>query len=250
MREIIHTSIMDDDVFLSFVGGDEADVGRKRIGNMYVSASSAHYSNYASRIKFTTDEKGAAHVFFDLTHVTLWDGGSSNPSPRYLGYNGNTTYIYPNGTTEKYDLTEYFKFAIVTEEQKDALIEYTASHWADSGARANNALNTSGYIVKNQAIKIKSAEGRVDNNNHTTTATDAKNIASFYGSCDILLEPNTTYYIWLYSNYDQTFIVIPFLFSGDGNNGQVIVSLDGAYGPHWMESSLYFYANNQWNSIN
>ena len=248
MREIVHTSVVNNNLE-SFVGGDAITSGRKRLGNMYVSASDAHYSNYASRINFTTDEKGAAKISFIIT-CAVWIEYSNTDGDQYLVYdvNGNASHYVRPGET--YSLQDSFKFAIVSEEQKDALVAWTSSHYADSYARANAALDESGYIIKNYPIKVTSAEGQKNNEGDTLTANDAKETAMMSGECEVLLAPNTTYYIWLYSTFDQTFVVRPFAFTGYWDQGQVIVSLDGSYGPHWMESSLYLYANNQWNSIN
>ena len=239
MRELFKVSIVDDEAIISFVGGKAADEGRKRLGNMYVGASNANYSNYASRIKFTTDAKGAAKLSFMVT-CAVWipyenthdDDDSSND--QYLVYDagGNASHYVRPGET--YSLQNSYKFAIVSEEQKDALVAWTSSHYADSYARANAALDESGYIAKNYPIKVTSAEGQVNNRGETLTKYDAQETAMISGECEVLLAPNTTYYIWLYSTFDQTFVVRPFAFTGYWDQGQVIVSLDGAYGPHWM----------------
>lgn len=256
MRELIHTSVRNDN-FRSFTEGAIIESDRRRLGNMYTNKY-----NYASRIQFTTDNQGAAKISFTIT-CAVWipysntHNSDSDPSnsdtsdDEYLIYdaNGNASQYITYGN-QTYSLQNSFKFAIVSEEQKNALTAWTASVYADSQAKADAALDEAGYIIKNCSVRVSTAKGQVNNQGDTLTAADAKETAMMSGECEVLLAPNTTYYIWLYSTFDQTWVVRPFAFTGYWDEGQVIVSIDGAYGPHWMESSLYLYANNQWNSIN
>lgn len=244
MTDLLSTTISDSAIesFISGHSAEEDEENRKRIGNMYTTGS---YGHFITRITFTTDSAGTAELSFDITHAYWYPYKNDNTQVLIYGNDGITYHYVRAGET--YSLADAFKFAITTD--AEALISCTESISADPQSDVNAALDTTGYVIRNQPIKIISAEGRAENNGDVVTAAQAKYIASFTGSCEVQLQPNTTYYLWLYSTFDQTFWFRPFMFTGFGHHGQVIVRSERPLGAYWAPADMYVYANDKWNKV-
>ena len=232
MAEILNALIDDDEVTRSFNGGHESDPGRRRLGNAEVKGT---YGHYIIRIKFTTNANGATNFSFDLTHGYWWyDADGRRPIISYDNNGIATGYTDIDGNF--YSLADSFKYAITTSDT--ALIAATEELYSDPLSVFDAALNASGYVIKHQPVVIKTAQGRMDQGGDITTANEAKNVSSYTGSCNVLLQPSTTYYLWLYSNYDQLksdniWSDITFLrhiiFTNWGYTGYVIINTEGTY---------------------
>lgn len=230
MAELLNATIGSGAV-TSYVSGSQTGNDRIRLGNAEVTGD---YGHYITCIQFTTNANGAANISFDLTHGWWWHSDGSSVQLHYDTNNIATEYTATDGG--KYSLTDSFKFAITT--SSTALVSGTNTLYSDPMSKFDELLNASGYIVKHQPVIIRSAAGRTENNGHVTTTSEAKYLASYTGSCSALLEPSKTYYIWLYSNYDQyrddnswsdVSFLRQILFTGWGHNGYAIVNSEGSY---------------------
>ena len=229
MAELLNVTI--GNAAITSYNGKNNSGDRKRLGNAEVTGT---YGHYITCIEFTTNASGATNISFDLTHGWWWHSDGSSVQLHYDANGIATQYTATDGN--KYSLVDSFKFAITT--SSTALVPGTDKLYSDPLSKFDECLEASGYIIKHQPVVIRSAAGRAENNGHVTTTTEAKHIASYTGSCDVLLEPNKTYYIWLYSNFDQyrddniwsdiTFLR-HVLFTGMGHNGYAIVNSEGSY---------------------
>lgn len=205
------------DAIASYTHGSATDKDRIRIGNAEVSGN---YGNYITRVQFTTNANGATSLSFDFTHG-YWLGSGD------LIYKSDGTVSYKTSGGYEYSMANSFKYAITTADS--VLISHTDTLRSDAQGTADALLDAAGYVIKNQPVLMSTAQGRAENSGHITSASEAKKIASFKGTCNVLLEPNKTYYLWLYSAYNQTVYLKHFLFTGYGHNGYIIVNSEGSY---------------------
>ena len=156
--------------------------GHIRLG--YETQSSTAVSGYSSlnvRIHFKTDEYGASSLSWGLKEQVLFYPAYEN-SAKLVWQNGICYYQNANGG--KLQLTGAFRYAIT--EDPNALIR-TDWTWTSFGNEdsINAALDESGYIIRNENIDIEQYDNQ----------TEYCNIG---GSCDVELDPNKDYYLWLY----------------------------------------------------
>ena len=81
-------------------------------------------------------------------------------------------------------MTGTLRYAITTSPTALVRSDWTWANFGDE-ATINAALDAGGCVVKNQIANIESSNG-------------SNMYVNLNGSCDVLLTPNTDYYLWLY----------------------------------------------------
>lgn len=184
-----------------------------RIGNEAVGSSAASGTDALNtRIHFKTDANGASNLSWSLMQQVLFYPAYSNDA-RYLSWSNGICY-HTVSEGAKYQLTGVFRYAITTSPTALVRSDFTWSSFGDE-ATLNAALDEGGCVIKNQTINIDSAEG-------------SNKYVHLHGSCDVLLQPNTDYYLWLYAVHDPTRFYRIFMITGYWDPPLLTVTSSGA----------------------
>lgn len=209
--------------------------GSLRIGNETTTTANypSTYTNQLVRIHFKTDEYGASSLKWGLNDQVYYYPAGHNDNNNKLSWTNGICY-YGNSSS-KVQLTGKVKYAVTKDPEALIRTDWTFQSFSQETA-IDSALDESGYIIKHQVADMS----------QSGTSTEYMHLN---GECDVNLEPETDYYIWLYlienvASYMRLFLVTgwshpPLLTVETEGSARCTLTYDESYDGGYIDSEQY-----------